>query len=262
MLTISIVVALVLDRILPILQSYRNNFPLSRYFRWVERNLLFDSLPQRLRPLVLILPAVLLIALLSVFFKVTLLALVFNVFVAFICLEPQVLNEEVDNWLGQSTRDDAETTAFPGALFGKANRSLYTVIFWFVALGPIMAVAYRLLEKLTVHKNLDANQDWNRGVIKLVAWLEWFPALISSFLFLIGGNFEAGLKQARGLPLVDSDMPALNENRLKQVGKASLLFDGHRNEQSEPEFVRRIRGLLLRTLVLWLVLVALLDYWL
>ena len=262
MLTLGLVIALVIDRIIPSLQSYRKKYSVSHYFRWVEKNCLFKGLPPRLTPLVLILPALMVVAFVSAFFKITLLVLLFYIFVAYVCLEPQVLNEEVDARLRELGRADGERTQSGGELFSRANRSLYTVIFWFVVLGPTMAVAYRLFEKICSQRNLSANEVWKNDVIKIIGWLEWFPALISSFLFLIGGNFEAGLKQMRNLPMFDSNLKVLNESRLQQVGKASLLIDGSQIDHSEHEFVRRSRGLLLRTLVLWLVLATLIDYWL
>jgi membrane protein required for beta-lactamase induction len=262
MLTFSLIIVLVLDRILPVLQSYRKNLPLSRYFHWVEKNFLFKRLPPRLTPLVLILPAILLVALMSVFFKVGLLAFLFYTFVAFLCLEPQVLNEDVDTWLRELARDDTIATQSTDVLFSRANRSLYTVIFWLVTVGPIMAVAYRIFEKLCSERNLPTSETWKSDVTKVVAWLEWFPALISSFLFLIVGNFDAGLTQTRKMPLFDANLPSLNESRLQQVGKAALRNNDSEDIQHKDEFIRQSRGLLLRTLVLWLALAALLEYWL
>jgi membrane protein required for beta-lactamase induction len=262
MLSISLVLALVLDRIIPSLQHYRKDLSVSVYFRWVEKNLLIKGLPARLIPLILLLPALLLVALSGVFFNGTFLALVFFTFIAFVCLEPRVLNEEVDTWLRELARDDSTETQSPDELFSRANRSLYTVIFWLVVAGPTLVVAYRLIEKLCLQKSLSAGQIWKKDVVIVLAWIEWLPAYLSSYLFLIGGNFDAGLKQARSMPLFDSDLEALNAARLQQVGKAALQNNESENSQTMIEFLRRCRGLLLRTLVLWLVLAALIDYWL
>ena len=262
MLSISLIIALVLDRILPSLQHYRKDLSASKYFRWVEKTILIKGLPPRLIPLVLLLPALLLVALSGVFFKDSLMALVYFTFIAFVCLEPHILNEEVDTWLRELARDDFTETQTPDELFSRANRSLYTVIFWLVVAGPTFAVAYRLMEKLCVQKSLSADQVWKKDVVKVLAWIEWLPAFLSSYLFLIGGNFDAGIKQARSIPLFDSDLEALNATRLQQVGKAALQINDSEDSQTRIEFLRRSRGLLLRVLVLWLLLAVLLDYWL
>ena len=247
---------------MPRLQHYRKNLSASEYFHWVEKNFLIKRLPPRLIPLLLFLPALLLVVLSGIFFKVTLLVLVFYTFVAFVCLEPQVLNEEVDTWLSELARDDTSGGRSPEELFSRANRSIYAVIFWLVVAGPAMAVAYRLIEKLSLERSLPAEQLWKKDVIKVLNWMEWLPALMSSYLFLIGGNFDAGLKQARRMPLFDSDLEALNAARLQQVGKAAIQNNGSADSQPKSEFLRRSRGLLLRSLVLWLLLAVLLDYWL
>jgi len=180
--------------------------------------------------------------------------------IAFICLQPAVLNEDVDRRIKDLQNDQSSANQNAQKLFGLANKYLYTVIFWLVILGPLAAVAYRMLDSLCSEKDLSASQTGRADVVRIVSWLEWPPALISSFLFLVCGNFEAGLKAAQSMPYFASDLQALNESRLRQVGQASLRTEFE--NESGIESMQRSRGLLLRSLVLWLVIAAGFEYWL
>ncbi len=258
MQTLSLVIVLVLDRIAPTLNEYRRICSLSSHFRWLANNWLPGQLPQRLIPLFLMLPGLLLVGLASQVLQSGFLAQVFSLIIAFFCMQPGVLNEDVDKLI-----DELETHTphgqNPQQLFGLANKGLCTVIFWFVVLGPLAAVCYRMAVQLSAEKQLGAHQLWTRDVNKLLDLMEWLPAFISSFLFMLCGNFEAGLKASRSLPFFSADLQTLNETRLRQVGVASLI--GHQDHiHSDIELVRQSRGLLLRSLVLWLVLAALLEY--
>lgn len=260
MLTVGIIIALVLDRSFPSLRDHHRQHSLSNYFRWIADHWIPAQLPRRLIPLVLLLPMLLFVALINNFFQSGIFALGYYSLIAFTCLRPSVLNEDVDRSIKELQNDESSTNQNAQKLFGLANKYLYTVIFWLVVLGPLAAVAYRMLGSLCSEKTLSENGIWATDVTRIVSWFEWPPALISSFLFMICGNFEASLKAAQSMPYFASDWQALNESRLRQVGQASLKTE-HENE-SDIELMRRSRGLLLRSLVLWLVFAAGLEYWL
>lgn len=260
MLTVGIIIALVLDRSFLALRDQRQQHSLSNYYRWISDNWIPAQLPRRLIPLVLLLPMILVIALIDKFFQSGFFALVYYSLIAFACLRPNVLNEDVDRRIKELQNDDSSADQNAHRLFGLANKSLYTVIFWLVVLGPLAAVAYRMLENLRSEKTLPMKEVWEKDVVKILSWFEWLPALISSFLFMVCGNFEAGLKAAQSVPYFASDLQALNESRLQQVGLATLTTD--KGSETGIESIQRSRGLLLRSLVLWLALAAGLEYWL
>lgn len=260
MLIVGIILALVLDRSFPALRSYRPSDSLSNYFRWTVSHWVSREWPRRMIPAVIILPVLLLIGLLNSLFQSGVFSFGFYLLIAFVCLQPAVLNEDVDDWIKEMHNDTSQAGENALRLFGLANRSLYTVIFWLVVLGPLAAVAYRLLDRLGAEKGLLGNGVWTGDVLKILSWFEWLPALVSSFLFMVCGNFEAGLKGAQSVPYFASNLQVLNESRLRQVGQASLTAD--KENETGIQLIQRCRGLLLRSLALWIVLAAILDYWL
>jgi membrane protein required for beta-lactamase induction len=94
-----------------------------------------------------------------------------------------------------------------------------------------------------------------------MAWLEWIPAHLSGFAFLICGNFDAGLKRLREQTMFDVNVSAANESYLQQVGMASIRIEVKLVDLQMIEVIKASRGLLLRSLVLWIGFVALLEYW-
>ncbi len=91
--------------------------------------------------------------------------------------------------------------------------------------------------------------------------MEWLPALISSYLFLLCGSFEGGVKAIRSVPITGGNVAERNESRLRKIGAAVVEEDFGTGTILSAAIIRRIRGMLLRTLVLWLVLALIIDYW-
>ena len=256
---LAIILALVLDRLFPALRAYRSTYSLSSLWFLIERQRLLRDLPRRLIPCVLLFPILLVVWLLYQVFTASVLVFSMDLLLAFYCFRPSVLNEDVDGWLNDLEAGKVQSSENTQRLFGLANRNLYTLIFWFALLGPLAVVTYRLLDILQSETRLTSHQHWVVGVNKILGWLEWLPAILSSFLFMVAGNFEAGLRIAQSIAYVSADIQKLNEDRLRQVGVATIA--GSDECLSDIEFMRRSRGLLLRTLVLWLVCASLFDFW-
>ncbi len=265
MLALSLFVALLLDRLVPDLQHFRSICPLSNYINRVAKQSIFKSVPSRLVPYAFILPLLVLVVVLNGLFHSALFGLFslgFYVFVAFLCFEPWILNEDVDQFLHELEPANSNTGNFISSLFFQSNRSLYSVIFWMVVAGPVLVIAYRLVEKLSKMQGLPHYPVWKNDLAAITAWLEWLPALISSYLFMICGNFEGGSRSARSQSVFSTNLDRLNHTRLQQVGTASVQQDTDNNNFSDADLLRRSRGMLLRSLLVWLVLAVLLDYWL
>ena len=263
MLAISLLLALVIDRMAPLLQSFRKDYPLQTVITWLIKQPLIKSIPARLLPYFLILPILLLVALLDSIVRFSgIFELGFKLLIAFICLQPQVLNEEVDDAIKALESSASVPQQDVDSLFNKANRSLFSVIFWMVIAGPIWVVGYRLLDSLLAINEIPQRDKWCKDIYRLVSWVEWLPALISSYLFMLCGNFESGIKAARDIPLFAVNIRELNETRLGNIGLAVVQAGISDAEVLTSDALRRSRGMLLRSLVVWLLLAGIIDYWL
>lgn len=70
----------------------------------------------------------------------------------------------------------------------KVNRELFAVIFWYIIAGPIAVLFYRLL-------TLCCTMERTAGTAQyLTNLLDWIPARLTVFLYLLAGNFQQGWK--------------------------------------------------------------------
>lgn len=105
--------------------------------------------------------------------------------------------------------------AWVGAIFVAAYERIFSVIFWFVLLGPLGAVFYRLVELFS--KNQE--EDIARRAAFIKKWLDWFPVRFFAFIFALAGHFTQAFscfkeKFSGGIEV--------NKSLLAECGRASL----------------------------------------
>ncbi len=280
---LAILIALLLERITPDLVAYRQ-------FRWLRGYSLQMSDLFRIERLgawmavtVLILPLLLAIWFLSGIFENSLSGLfnlVFEVFIVFMCLGPRDLNKEVEQYLdaieigddsrklnaasrltGESTENNlGQVTRVCQLLFVEANSRIFAILFWFALIGPEAAVLYRLLQQFRQQNIMpEAQAQINQNISLLIGLMDWIPARISLFAFMLSGSFEEGMKAFRRGCQNAVDVYEENHELLQNVGYHALSLP-HSIENSEQamDLIRKSRGLILRSLTVWLLIVFLL----
>ncbi len=281
---LSVLIALLLERSLPQLKSYRRFDWLRDYSRWMVEVLQIDKLGPWAALILLLAPLLLAVWVLAGLFHGALFGLfelAFGVLVVYLTLGPRELDPEVDDYLDALDMDDGrarsaaaeplldqpapgetgeQARAVSRSLFSEALIRLYGPIFWFVLLGPVAAVAYRLLERLQREPGLlDESLDRLRGPAReLLGWMDWVPARLSLFAYMIAGSFDEGWQAFRRGVTLAADLYEQNVALLRQVGAASIGLPGEIGSAAAAAAeVRKARGLVLRALVIWLLLVFL-----
>ena len=133
----------------------------------------------------------------------------------------------------------------------QAYQSFFAVIFWYVLLGPLAALAYRLLALIVEHTQSDALRE-RAGQLRHA--FDWLPVRALAVSFALVGNF-IGVSRALLHEVLSWDISAAQlaagaaraaaetpEPRLGEAGVASL--DG-------------LWQLLVRTAILWYAAIAL-----
>ncbi len=218
--------------------------------------------------------------------------LALSVVVLFLSLGPQDIGEEVDRWSKALIAGDEENErAFayallergfvdrvsardevPRAVFVQANNRMFAVIFWFIALGPIGAWLFRVADLVRRRALFQAQRedpanavapDCERRADDVHALLAYLPARLSALGYILAGSFDAGRDawKSVGNPPAET-LSAGNELVLRNVGFAALNLTRAEDEADTAWHVRAARGaknLALRTLLFWLVGVALLT---
>ena len=260
MLTLSLVFAFLLDRLVPDLRKLRDRKPLDDYYHWLLARIPMKDAPPWAIPLLLILPLVLLFAFIQSLVDAALwdfFLFAFTTALVFLCIDSSLLFERVDESLEEESLASDPADKAAADLFDTANSAYYSVVFWLIVGGPVLLVFYRLVQKLPATQNLADSQRWSGYIATMLAWLEWPASLLTCASYMICGNFDAALKQLKAIPLFGDDMGMLNRQRLTGVGLAAI--NAPEIEDNAVELLKRSRGLALRTLVLWVLLAALLE---
>lgn len=128
---------------------------------------------------------------------------------------------------------------------------IFAVIFWFLLLGPLGALLYRLTARAMINRD----QTLHLAARKFEAMLAWAPTHIVAFGYALAGDFE-GATHAYRVRQRQSDLANCNYQVLINAGLGALR---ECRPGEETACIRSTRGLVLRTLVLWLAIVAILT---
>lgn len=127
---------------------------------------------------------------------------------------------------------------------------LFGVIFWFAVLGPVGALLYRLCQQLLI--NYKSDPVFSLTAERMLELLNWLPKRFLAISFAITGHFEGALAAFNDNKETDRTQQFL----LIDVCKGSL--DGNDNDDAAA-YLSAFRGLLLRSLIVWLTTIAVLT---
>ncbi len=148
---------------------------------------------------------------------------------------------------------------------------LFGVLFWYCILpGPTGALLYLMAMRLNRVWGLDTQTDFGHFSCTAFYWLDWLPLRMTALAFAIVGNFEDSLfcwrTQASGnratLRIVLASAAGALGIRLGDSSSSSRLYGGLDlgvGEFPDMDHLRSAEGMIWRTLVLWLLIIALMT---
>lgn len=144
------------------------------------------------------------------------------------------------------------------ALLAKANDWLPAVVFWFVLLGPVGAVGYRLASVLREQCRREiSGSRFCAAAESLHAILAWAPARLTALAYALMGSFDDTLRAWRKAVAASDGTLRATPSLLIATGLAALQLD--RDAPMDEPQVRAAAQLLQRMLITWLVLAAVLS---
>lgn len=285
-----ILISLIAERFLLDYRGLRDNGWFNSYNQWFERH----QLPQRMRQgvigiMLLILPPLLALWVVQHLFENALFGLLWFVTCVAIllyCLGPNDLDASVNRYVEavDSDEDDeirasattlimdepptsepARSHAAAEGVLLQANQNLFSVLFWFVLLGPVGAVAYRIATWLPSMVQAKNDPDFLLNSKQLVVILEWIPARITAFCYAIAGSFEDALygwrsyHESRFSEFDDSNSGTLICTGSGAMRLSTLINEAHEGVQSFSFLAKSAMALVWRSLVVFLVIVTLIT---
>lgn len=141
--------------------------------------------------------------------------------------------------------------AVEAQLLWRSHQGFFAVIFWYVLLGPMAALAYRLLALTIEHTGSEAMRE-RAGQLKHA--FDWLPVRLLLVSFGLVGNFVA-MNRALLQELLRWETPA--PRLLSDVGPAAAdLCDSYEGEAGISR-LDSLAALLVRTRLLWYAAIAL-----
>lgn len=189
----------------------------------------------------IILPLLLLAGLIIYLFEHVLFGMVgllLNVFVFYYCIGPANPFYPVHAKPAEQLQDEDI-----GNYLVRVNEELFAILFWYLLLGPVGILAYRLISLSQGLTNVGHQAS------KLLNVFDWLPARMTALLYLLVGNFQAGFHHFTKMLF---SAPEKNKKMLSDCGLLALNID-HR----EPKNMLQAERLVEHATIVFLVLLAL-----
>lgn len=132
-----------------------------------------------------------------------------------------------------------------GHLLWQAYQSFFAVIFWYLLLGPMVALAYRLLALTSEQAELPALRE---RAVQLRHAFDWLPARVLASSFALVGNFVA-VSRALLHELLSWDISAAQ--LVGKAGRAAGEVPAPELGEQGVETLDQLWQLLIRAAVVW-----------
>jgi len=274
MALVSIILSLLLDRMLRHLHDLRD-LSWFEHYTGLLSNLIASKNAWLKLVFVLLLPLliILLLQLLLQGFLFGVPYFVFGIFILMYCLGPACLSSDIETYLdARSLGDDDEALHYAGALTERAastvpdqqtsdvtrailhvaNERIFSVLFWFVVLGPIGAVVYRMVTNISKRDEIDSLVHVAQLIQGLITWI---PAHMLATGYALTGHFDGAFRAYQSRPK-ESDLSLTNYDVLVTTGLGALRGQEVTDEISS---IKSARDLVMRSIMVWIAVLALLT---
>jgi len=204
---------------------------------------------------------------------------VVSLLILFLCLGPKPLESSFKDYFAAMERNDQEAAflhiskingferpddipetdelvrSATRAILVQSQKRYFGVLAWFIFLGPIGALFYRLAH---LYRDECAQEEFDEHLPlmdQLIHWVEWLPARLSSLLFLLTGDFVHGLYRIQDY-LTDAD--ADNDQLVSETGIAALGLEMGQSTGNVEENQRAL-SMVRRTVIFYLVVGAIVS---
>jgi AmpE protein len=178
-----------------------------------------------------------------------LLEMLFGLIILIYCLGPTNLWVEIYSRKLEVSADSMSINKSCAEIFLSAQERIFAILFWFVILGPIGAVLYRLLT-LYKHEVDDVNNLMRANYY--LSLLDWLPARGFVLILALVGNFTAVMTVSKRY----LTKPASFNTALISEGGLAALHLPPSTELAESSVITRIIELLDRVFIMSLVILA------
>tara|TARA_B100000586_G_scaffold59432_1_gene40852 strand:+ start:118 stop:987 length:870 start_codon:yes stop_codon:yes gene_type:complete len=148
-------------------------------------------------------------------------------------------------------KSNDDITEITNNLFYNSTRSIFTVLFWFLVLGPAGCLGYIVLDYFIYGNDIRIDQKSKKKLEIIFGLIEYIPARLSAFSFAIVGNFENSLNAWKNLKS-NVDLHKENIVLVNTIGLSSFEIIGNNEQDTILENISYIQTIISRSLLAWL----------
>ena len=136
-------------------------------------------------------------------------------------------------------------------IFYNSTRSIFTVFFCFLILGPSGALAFIILDNYIYSKEIKIDQKSKKGLKNIISIIEYIPIRLCSFAFAVVANFEL-CSRAWKSSKKEKSLYDLNITLINTVGISSYKELENNSEGNWEDKIIFIQSIIYRTFLSWL----------
>jgi membrane protein required for beta-lactamase induction len=186
---------------------------------------------------------------------------IINLIVLVYCLKPSEFNSKIEDLkiLQDNKEEDqrfdyvlpSNSKNLINNIFYNSTRSIFTVFFCFLILGPSGSLAFIILDNYLYSKEVKVDQKSKKELKNIVSIIEYIPIRLCSFAFAVVANFElcskAWKSSKKEKSLYNSNIELINS-----VGISSYKDLENDSEKNQEEKIIFIQSVIYRTFLSWL----------
>jgi membrane protein required for beta-lactamase induction len=186
---------------------------------------------------------------------------IINLIVLVYCLKPSEFNSKIEDLkiLKDSKGGDQRFDYFLSSnnkdmidnIFYNSTRSIFTVFFCFLVLGPSGSLAFIILDNYIYNKEMKIDQKSKKGLKNIISIVEYIPVRLCSFAFAVVANFELCSKAWKSSKK-EKSLYDLNVTLINAVGISSYKEPENDSEGDREEKIIFIQSIIYRTFLSWL----------
>ena len=185
-----------------------------------------------------------------------------NLIVLVYCLKPSEFNSKIEDLkiLQDSKEGDQRfdyvlpsynNKDLVDNIFYNSTRSIFTVFFCFLILGPSGSLAFIILDNYIYSKEIKIDQKSKKGLRNIISIIEYIPIRLCSFAFAVVANFEL-CSRAWKSSKKEKSLYDLNITLINTVGISSYEEPKNNSEGIREDKIIFIQSIIYRTFLSWL----------
>ena len=136
-------------------------------------------------------------------------------------------------------------------IFYNSTRSIFTVFFCFLVLGPSGSLAFIILDNYIYSKEIKIDQKSKKGLKNIISIIEYIPVRLCSFAFAVVANFEL-CSGAWKSSKKEKSLYDLNIKLINTVGISSYSEPENDSGNNREDKIIFIQSIIYRTFLSWL----------